>query len=55
MIDNNNPLTAVSEAVKQRTTDAQMQELIDQVKALNKKFDLIIQHFGITSTSRYIQ
>jgi hypothetical protein len=55
MTDNNNPLTAVSEAVKQRATEAQMQELINQVKDLNKKFDLIIQHFGITSTSRYIR
>lgn len=51
----NNPLTAVSDAVKQRETENQMQELIQQVKELNKKFDLIIQHFGITPTSRYIK
>lgn len=51
----NNPLAAMSEAVKQQISEQQTKEIVNQLKELNKKFDLIIKHFGITSTSRYIK
>ena len=50
-----NPLAVMSEAAKQQLSEQQTKEIVNQLKELNKKFDLIIKYFGITSTSRYIK